>query len=150
MKPIVIYSTRSGNTEKVAKAIASELNCECAKISGTSNPSTPNLDSYDMVFIGTGIYKGQPSSDLLNYLNAINMRTRRQFALFTTCFGWGKEVADQNVVGTLKRALEMKGQKMVSNRYSCFGGGLGLVKRGHPDASELAGAKKWARAIITA
>ena len=148
MKTIVLYSTRSGNTEKVAQAIASELNCPIFKITGSFDSSKINLDNYDLAFVGTGIYKGQPSSDMLNYLNGLTMQTRRKFALFITCFGWGKNIVDKNVIDTIGAALEAKGQKMLSNRFSFFGGGLGFVKRGHPDAVELAAAKKWARETV--
>ncbi len=147
MKPIVIYSTKSGNTEKVANAIAAELACPCIKISADTRPSAVDLEPYDLVFMGTGIYKGQPSADLLSYIQNISPKSSRRFALFVTCFGWGKEIADENVVGTLKAALAAKGQRMLDNRFSCFGGGLGFVKRGHPNAEELADAKKWANEL---
>ncbi len=145
MKPIVVYSTRSGNTRKVAEAIASELNCPCLRI--TSDSSTVSINDYDTVFIGTGIYKGQPHQDLLNYLDT-TINGKKQFALFMTCFGWGKRIADKNVIDTLQGILEAKGQRMLNNPYSCFGGGLGFVKRGHPDAEELDAAKKWAREML--
>jgi flavodoxin len=146
MKPIIIYGTKSGNTEKVAQAIATELNCPCIKV--PDKTGSVDLNNYDTVFIGTGIYKGQPNADLLSYLQDANLKTRKQFALFMTCFGWGKGVADQNVIETLTQVLASKGQNMLSNRFSCFGGGLGgLVKRGHPDKEELAAAKKWAKNI---
>lgn len=145
MKPIVVYSTRSGNTKKVAEAVASELNCLCHQI--TSDSATVSIDEYDTVFIGTGIYKGQPHQDLLGYLQTMHPNGKKRFALFMTCFGWGKNVADKNVIGTLKAALEANGQRMLDNHFSCFGGGLGFVRRGHPDAEELDLAKKWARKI---
>ncbi len=145
MKPIVVYSTRSGNTKKVAEAIASELNCPCLRI--TPDSSTVNINDYDTVFIGTGIYKGQPHQDLLNHLQTMRLNGKKQFALFLTCFGWGKNVADKNVIDTLGGALDAKGQHMLNNYFSCFGGGLGFVKRGHPDVEELDSAKKWAREI---
>jgi flavodoxin len=148
MKQIVIYATKSGNTEKVANAIAAELGCPCIKISTDTSPSTVNLEPYDLVFMGTGIYKGQPSADLLSYLQSSSLKSSRRFALFVTCFGWGKEIADQNVVASLKSAVAAKGQHMLDNRFSCFGGGLGLVKRGHPDTGELADAKKWAKELV--
>jgi flavodoxin len=147
MKPIVIYATKSGNTKKVANAIAAALGCPCIKISADTSPSAVDLEPYDLVFMGTGIYKGEPSEDLLSYLQKISPKTSRRFALFVTCFGWGKEIADENVVGTLKAALTAKGQRMLDNRFSCFGGGLGFVKRGHPNSEELADAKRWAKEL---
>jgi flavodoxin len=145
MKSIVVYSTRSGNTRKVAEGIASELNCPCLRIS--SDSLTVSINDYDTVFIGTGIYKGQPHQDLLSYLQSMRLNGKKQFALFMTCFGWGKNMAEKNVIDTLRGVLDANGQRMLNNHYSCFGGGLGLVKRGHPDAQELDSAKKWAKEI---
>ncbi len=145
MKPIVVYSTRSGNTKKAAEAIASELNCPCLRI--TSDSSTVDISDYDIVFIGTGIYKGQPNQDLLGYLQTMRLNGKKQFALFMTCFGWGKNIADKNVIDTLRGALDASGQRILNNHFSCFGGGLGFVKRGHPDAQELDAAQKWAKEI---
>ena len=128
MKSIVVYSTRSGNTKKVAEAIASELSCPCLRI--TSDSLTVSINDYDTVFIGTGIYKGQPHQDLLSYLQTMRLNCKKQFALFMTCFGWGKNVADKNVIDTLGGALDANGQRMLNNHYSCFGVGLEFVKRG--------------------
>jgi flavodoxin len=147
MKSIVLYSTKSGNTEKVAKAIADELTCPCVKVTPNYDVFSLDLDAYDIVFIGTGIYKGQPHQDLLHYLQTANIKGKKQFALFMTCFGWGKGIADRNVIDTLTDALQSKGQRLLANHYSCFGGGLGFVKRGHPDKQELDEAKAWARAL---
>ncbi len=146
MKPVVVYSTRSGNTRKVAEAIASELNCPCLRI--TSDSSAVNINNYDIVFIGTGIYKGQPHHDLLSYLQTMRLNSKKQFALIMTCFGWGRNIAEKNVIDTIEGALDANGQRMLNNHYTCFGGGLGFVKRGHPDAEELDEAKKWARGIV--
>jgi hypothetical protein len=100
-----------------------------------------------MIFIGTGIYKGQPHQDLLNYLQIMHLNSNKQFALFMTCFGWGKGIADRNVTNMLSNTLLTKGQRLLDNSYSCFGGGLGLVKRGHPDKQELDEAKTWAKML---
>jgi flavodoxin len=147
VKPAVVYSTRSGNTKKVAEAIAHELNCPCFRITKHSDFSATNLNDFDTVFLGTGIYKGQPHADLLNYLKNTTISGKKQFALFITCFGWGKGIADKNTIDILQRILESKGQRVLGNSYSCFGGGLGLIKRGHPNMNELKEAGKWAKEL---
>ena len=66
MKPIVLYSSKGGNTEKIACEIASELSCSCIKITKDFNSSTVNLRDFDLVFLGTGIYGAKPDADLFN------------------------------------------------------------------------------------
>ncbi len=148
MKSIVVYATKSGNTKKVAAALASELGCPLTEVSDESDVPALDLDGYDLVLLGTGIYRGQPHPALLSFIDTINVGRGKSFALFMTCFGWGKGVADKNVVDTLSSALGGKGQRLLDNHFSCFGGGMGFVKRGHPDASELDEARKWARRIV--
>jgi flavodoxin len=145
VKTTVLYSTRSGNTRKVAEAISSELNCPCLRITKHSDFSAANLNDFDKVFLRTGIYKGQPNADLLNYLKGTPINGKKQFALFMTCFGWGKGIADKNTIDNIQRILESKGQRLLRNSFSCFGGGLGFVKRGHPNIDELKEAGKWAK-----
>lgn len=53
MNPVVIYSTRGGNTEKVALEIAQELNCKAIKIFAESNFSKISPKDFNLVFIGT-------------------------------------------------------------------------------------------------
>jgi flavodoxin len=148
MKPLVLYSTKSGNTEKVAKAIAQELSCQCLRITKNSDFSNVDLNDFDTVFIGTGIYKGKPQTDLLNYLQGATIHGRKQFALFMTSFGWGKGIADKNTIDTIQTILSARGQSMLGNSYCCFESGLGFVKRGHPNNNELNEAGKWAKKLI--
>jgi flavodoxin len=61
LKPIVLYSTIGGNTEKVAKEIAAELNCQCVKIAEGFDSSTLDLNDFDFVFVGTGNIWGNPN-----------------------------------------------------------------------------------------
>ena len=61
MNPVVIYSTKGGNTEKVALEIAKELNCQVIKISKELDFSTISLKDFDLVFLGTWVRGGEPS-----------------------------------------------------------------------------------------
>jgi menaquinone-dependent protoporphyrinogen IX oxidase len=82
VKPIVLYATRGGNTGKIADEIAQELSCESLKVTQTDLTSSVDLDSYDLIFVGTGIQYGNPNEDLINYLKTIslkNPKTSRSF-----------------------------------------------------------------------
>jgi flavodoxin len=143
---IVVYSTRGGNTEKVALAIASELKCKVVKIGKDFDASTLPLANFDTVFIGTGIFGGEPSKDMLQYLKTQNFKdSNRQFALFMTWAGGGKsEVLAFNRV---KEYLEAKNQKLLDNCYKCFGATFGLARRDRPNARDLEEARKWAKEV---
>ncbi len=145
MNPVVIYSTRSGNTKKVALEIAKELNCKVIKISGETDFSTISLKDFDLVFIGTRIRGGEPSPDMYKFLRQLNFEdNNRQFALFMTWFGGGK--SDVMCFNRVKPILDAKNQRLLKNYFKCFGE-AGFVKRGHPDAQDLADARKWAKNV---
>jgi len=67
MNPVVVYSTKGGNTEKVAFEISQELNCEVIKISGALDFSSISLKEFDVVFIGTWVRGGEPSPDMISF-----------------------------------------------------------------------------------
>ncbi len=145
MRTIVLYSSKGGNTGKVADAIASELKCESIKITLTSPPNIVNLDNYDLFFVGTGIHYGNPNEDLIAYIKTINLESTKRFAFFITWGGAGK--TNQDVVAKLKALLEAKGQKTVENSYFCYGG-WNFLRRGHPNTEEINAAKRWATKVV--
>ena len=146
MNPIVVYSTRTGNTEKVAIEIAKELNCKLIKISGETDFSTISLKDFDLVFIGTWIRGGEPSPDMYKFLRQLNLEdNNRQFALFMTWIGGGK--SDVMCFNRVKPILDAKNQRLCKDYFKCFGKGFRYVKRGHPSAQDLADARKWARNV---
>ena len=152
-KPIVLYSSKSGNTEKIAREIASELNCRCEKISENSDSTNIDLGDFDLVFLGTGNYGAKPNADLLNYLNEMNLNNNLNFALFMTWFGRG--TTDKAVYNKVKAAVEAKGQRLLENYYSCLYERRSIIARvifpdarGHPTAEDLSNVRKWARELI--
>jgi len=143
---IVVYSSRGGNTEKVALAIASELKCKVIKIGKDFDPSTLALEDFDMVFIGTGIFGGEPSKDMLRFLKTQNFDDdNRQFALFLTWAGGGK--SDALASNRVKEYLEAKNQRLLDNCFKCLGATFGIARRDHPNKADLVEAKKWAKEI---
>jgi flavodoxin len=143
MNAIVIYSTRSGNTEKVALEIAAELNCKAVKISKWFDASTLPLNVYDAVFVGTWIYGGEPSTDLQNYLKALNFSdSNKVFALFMTWAGGG--ASDQLAYQRVQLILNEKGQQLQENYFACLGKTFGFARSGHPNKADFANARKWA------
>ncbi len=146
MNPVVIYSTKGGNTEKVALEIAQELDCKAIKISRELDYSTMSLNDFDVVFIGTWVRGGEPSPDMLSFLKQLNFEdSNRQFALFMTWAGGGK--SDVLTFNRVKQLLEAKNQMLVDDCYKCLGKTFGFARRGHPDPQDLADARKWARKL---
>ena len=147
MNPVVIYSTKSGNTEKVALEISQELNCNVIKISGETDFSTISFKDFDLVVIGTWIRGGEPSPDMISFLKQLSLEdSNRQFALFMTWAGGGK--SDVLAFNRVKQLLEAKNQRLLDSSFKCLGKTFGIARRGHPDAQDLVNARKWAKNLV--
>ena len=71
MKTLVVYSSRTGNTEKVARAIAEALGPECVL---SRAEDAPPPDRFDFIAFGFGVYRGWPDGELRSYMRRARPR----------------------------------------------------------------------------
>lgn len=126
--------------------MATQLGCPAIKITSESNPSAIDLEGYDLIFLGTGLYAGTPNEDLVKYLNNLKSNKSKKFVLFIT---WGGAPrSDKIALGKIRTLLESKGQTVLKEHFSSYGGWKGiLMKRGHPKPDEIIAAAVWAKKI---
>ena len=134
----VIYLSKKGHTETVAKAIAEQCGVEAIDI------STPHvLPASDLLFIGMGIYAGKPDEALLKYLDDLPVGSFKGAAIFSTsCIG-----KDQTELAV--NLLKHKHVEVYSNHLSLPGQFL-FLQRKRPNSSDLAAAKRWAQKVLDA
>ena len=65
---IICQSIHHGNTMKIAKVLADELNAEIKKPSEVKNEE---LDKYDLIGFGSGIYDDKHHNSLLNLVDKL-------------------------------------------------------------------------------
>jgi flavodoxin len=147
MKTIILYSSKSGNTKKIADSMASQIGCDAIRITADRTPPNVDLEGYDLVFVGTGLFAGTPNEDMARYIGNLNLKTTKMFALFIT---WGGAPrTDKLALKRLKALLEGKGQKVLEDYFACYGGWKGiLMKRGHPKPEEIKVAGEWAKKLV--
>ena len=81
MKALVVYSSRTGNTRKIAEAIAAVLpGCEIHPVE-----SAPAPEGYDLVAVGYWVDKGMPDAQAKAYLETVR---DANVALFGTLGAW--------------------------------------------------------------
>lgn len=132
----VIYFSATGNTRKVADAIAGELGVQAKDI---RNVDMVPQDAF--VFLGSGYYGAVLVKEISDFIERNNL-LRRIIALFgTSAFGWERELS------LMEKQISSKGLEVVG-RFNCFGR-FAAVKRGHPVPEELEQARQFARAIAT-
>jgi len=129
----VLFSSRGGNTRKLADAIAGELGIKAADVKAASIDPAAGI-----IFLGSGCYGGKPGEAMMKLIGA-NDFSGRKVALFgTSASGHGLEVQ------AMGDALKQKGANVLG-KYNCTGQFLGIVRRGHPDKDDLGGARQFAR-----
>jgi len=145
MKTLVLYSTKTGNTQKIAQAIASETNAELVQVTNPGPPYGVDLGDYDLIFVGTGIRAGNPFPEMVSYLNTIDLHDSKSFAIFLTWGGAGK--TNETVSGKVRKILESKNQKVVDGFFSSYGK-WNMRKSSRPNENDINAAKTWAQTII--
>lgn len=92
MKAIIIFTSRYGSTEKIAKAIQtgiqdSEVQAECVTV---ENADVGSLQGFDLVCVGApteAFSASKPMKDFLNKLRGVNLTGKAGFA-FDTKLDW--------------------------------------------------------------
>jgi flavodoxin len=131
----VLYDSRGGNTRKIANAMAEEMGTKAASVKSASmGPGN------DVLFLGSGCYGGKPGKDMQKFIEINDFRGRRVALFGTSGGGQGQEVK------AMEEALKGKGAG-VAGSYYCPGKMFLLFSRGHPDAADIAAARKFAKGM---
>jgi len=129
----VVYYSRSGNTKKVAEAIAAELDVKAEDVKAKEWLAKDSL-----VFLGSGCYVGKPGKGLREFV-ARNDFKGRGVALFgTSAGGRGDEVR------VMEELLKWEGA-LIRGSFHCKGRFFFFFSRGHPSDDELAKAREFAK-----
>ena len=143
---MLLYSYHHHNTEKVANVIAKVLNAE---IKTPMEIKPEELQKYDLIGFGSGIYSAKHDESLLNLANSLPQVTSKKAFLFSTAGMTGKSKASKDHA-TLREKLESKGYIIVDEFQSkgfntnsflkLFGG----MNKGRPNAKDLKNAEDFA------
>jgi flavodoxin len=129
----VLYYSLTGNTKKMATAIARELGVEAKSIrTETAVPKD------ELLFLGSGSYGDKPGEVMAKFIEKNDFAGRKVALFGTSGKGEGKEVE------SMAEALVQKGATIVGS-YHTKGKSFVIVNIGHPNKDELEGAKVFAR-----
>lgn len=99
MNILVVYSSRTGNTKRVAEIIATTMGVEAVDVK-----TNPNYTSYDLVVAGYWVDRGGPNAEMKDYLQGI---THKQVALFATL---GADPASEHGKKSLESGIAALGE----------------------------------------
>jgi len=156
MSAIVVYSSQSNNTKKVAEAVASELDCEMKTVADAGD-----ISGYDTVAVGFWLKAGGPDPATLKFLP--ELAGKKVFLFATHGAAVGTPPADNAMV----KAKELAAGAEIVGTFDCPGEVAGKVlemaskkdpqppwlsaapaAKGHPDVADLAAARNAVKVAV--
>jgi flavodoxin len=151
---LVLYSYHHHNTEKIAKVMAKVLDAEI-KWPQEINPE--ELQEYDLVGFGSGIYSSKNHESLLELVDKMPKITGTNAFIFSTCgapiaIGGQKTLDDYAIKchSLLREKLKAKGC-LIIDEFICAGFNtnsflklFGGINKGRPNAQDMKHAEEFA------
>ena len=147
---LVLYSYHHHNTEKIAKVFAEVLGAE---IKTPKQIIPENIQDYDLVGFGSGIYGFKHHKTILNLADRLPQVEGKKAFIFSTSgarMGSGMVKITSNFHDELREKLLSKGYIIV-DEFNCKGFNtngplkfVGGLNRGRPNARDLKNAEEFA------
>jgi flavodoxin len=147
LKSLIVYeSIHHGNSEKISKAMAEILRADTIK---TKDVNLNNLDNYDLIGFGSGIYYGKLHKNILELIDKMPIIANKKAFVFSTS-GQGKEKYNKLVEEKLKEKKFQVVGSFVCRGYDTFGPLklLGGIAKGRPNENDIEKAKDFAKHLI--
>jgi len=143
---IIFQSIHHGNTIKVAKVIANELDAEIKK---TSEVNVNDIGKYDLIGFGSGIYNGKHHISLFKLIKNIEPQKNKKVFIFSTATICYKKMHEP-----LRQELVTKGFNIIDEficrgftDYSFIKYFFGSLNKKRPNEKDLIKAKDFAMKI---
>lgn len=148
---VVVCSWHHNNTEKIANACAKVLGAEVKR---PQQVRPEDLQEYDLVGFGSGIYSATFDPSLLDLADRLPYTAGKKAFLFST-YGAPAFIADREFTEKnhrqIRAKLEAKGYQVIGE-FGCAGWNtnsflktFGGLNKGRPDAGDLRNAEAFAR-----
>ena len=145
MKSLVIYYSKTGNTEKVARAIAKGLGADLKRVE-----EVHDISGYDLICVGTPVYAFAPAKQMIKFLEEIPPLSNIKGIGFCTMNGIG----DKRTLRIIKEKMEVKGITFLGG-FSCRGLSgilanisLRIFNKERPDEEDLRKAEDFGKRML--
>ena len=135
MKCAVRYYTKTGNTKKLAEAIAAAVGAEALPI------SEPVNEPVDLLFLGNSYYAFTIDPEVRDFVRSLDKRKVGKLVNF------GSAAMLSSTWKKVRAEADKAGIPMVEKEFHCRGEFKGLHK-GRPNADDLAAAAAFAKSLI--
>ena len=135
MKIAVRYYTKTGNTKRLAEAIANATGAEAQPI------SVPVTESVDILFLGNSYYAFSIDPDVRSFIRGLDKGKIGRIVNF------GSAAMLNSTYKKVKAEADKIGIPMDQREFHCKGEFKGIHK-GKPDESDMKAAAEFARKVI--
>lgn len=133
---VIVKSKKKGNTMQIAEAMAEVSPTTITTLEDVTNY---NLEEYDIVGLGSGVFLGKHYKDLIKFAGTVN----NKYCFVFSTSGYN----DLNKVNnSLIKLLEENGKNVLGS-FACRGVFCGINK-GHPDTEDFDDAQKFINEVI--
>jgi len=147
MKSLVVFYSESGNTQKLAQAVATGLGTQSMRI---EDIETRKVSDYDLICIGTPVQGAAPARKVLDFISQMPLMSGKKVAFFCTMHMFG----DKKAIQISKKMLEARGMVFLGG-FTALGWsrlianfGPRIFNRGRPNRDELARAEEFGRSLL--
>ncbi len=135
MTVAVRYYTKTGNTKRLAEAVAAAVGAEALPI------STPVDETVDVLFLGNSYYAFSIDPEVRDFIRSLDKNKVGRIVNF------GSAAMLNSTWKKVKAEADKAGIAMDVREFHCKGEFKGIHK-GKPDEADLAAAAEFAKAII--
>lgn len=133
MKIAVRYFTRSGNTKKLALAIAESVGVDAKEV------SVPLEEHVDILFLGSSVYAAGVDEAVKRFID----ENREKIG---TLYNFSTAALISSTYKQIRKIAEEKGVKLAEEEFHCRGS-FAVMHKGHPNRDDLDAAAAFARKV---
>ena len=136
MKIAVRYYTKTGNTKRLAEAIAQAVGVEALPI------SSPVTEQVDVLFLGNSYYAFSIDPEVRSFIRSLDK------SMIGKIVNFGSAAMLNSTYKKVKAEADKVGIPMDAREFHCKGEFKGLHK-GKPDAEDLSAAAAFAKSVVS-
>ncbi len=134
MKAAIRYFTKTGNTKKLADALAQELGIEAKEI------STPLEEKADILFLCNSVYWAGVNSKVKQFISENKDRIGKIVNISTAAL-------IESSYPQVKKLCEQSGIPISDDEFHCKGS-FKVMHKGKPDSEDIKAVKAFAKKIV--
>ncbi len=134
MKIEVRYYSKTGNTKKLAEAIAMEAGVKAKTV------EEPITGETDILFLGSSVYAAGVDAEVKKFINTLDSKVKKVVAFSTAALL-------PSTYSQIKKLLGAQGITVANEEFHCRGE-FKVMHKGRPNNDDIMNAKKFVRTVI--